>query len=101
MQSNLINFQKKHQYYNEIYDDFHPQNNNETRIYTKSKPNFDFSFKNDKLTYPKDKELDFNKKSLGKFKTFDDNDLELGKKTIQNKISYHLSNNIVPVNILN
>lgn len=97
MQSNLINYQKKHQYFNEIYDDLHPQNNKETRIYNKYKPNFDFSFKNNKLTHLDDKEVNFNKNSFKKFKTFDDSFVDMGKKTIQNKISYHLTNNLVPV----
>lgn len=99
MHTNIINFEKKHKYFNEIYDDLHPQNEKESRIYNKPKPNFDFSFKDNKLTHANNKEIDFNKKSLSKFKTFDDTDIDLGKKKIQNKISYHLSNNLVPVNL--
>jgi len=96
-QSISVNFEKKHKYFNEIYDDLHPQNNKEKRSYINPKQDFDFTFRDNKLHYSKDKEITINQNSLSKFKTFDDSDLNLGKKSIQNKISYNLSNNLVPV----
>jgi hypothetical protein len=97
---NSINFQKRHKYFNGIYDDLHPYNNNETREYRKPKQNFDFFFHDNTLTYSKYKDLDFNENSLSKFKTFGEKDLDPDKRTVQNKISYYLTNNLVPVKII-
>ena len=99
MSSNLINFQKKHQYYNEIYDDLHLSNDKLNRVYTKPKPNFDFFLKDDTLSYSQYKDLDFNQKSLDKFKTIDSNKLNPNNMSMQKKISFYLTSNLVPVNI--
>jgi hypothetical protein len=97
MTSNLINYQKKHEYFNGIYDNLHPSNDRVNRVYTKPKPNFDFKFKDDTLQYSNYRELDFTKKSLDNFKTFDKNNLDTNQMSPQKKISYLLTNNLVPV----
>lgn len=97
MNNNLVTFKKRHEYYTGIYDDLHPFNNKEERIYTRPKQNFEFQYKNDELVYSRKKELEFSRRSLDNFKTFTEKDLNPDKRTVQNKISYYLSNNLVPV----
>jgi hypothetical protein len=100
MSNNSVTHKTRHEYYNQIYDDLHPFNDKEKRIYTKPKQNFDFFYRDDQLTYSKQKDLDFNRRSLENFKSFKDTDINIDKKTVQDKISFYLCNNIVPVNKL-
>lgn len=97
MQSKLVTFTTRHKYFNDIYDDLHPSNDKETRIYHKPKPNFDFALVGNTLTYNKYKELDFNKKSISNFKSFKETDTNPDQMPIQGKISFYLTNNLVPV----
>jgi len=97
--NNSINFQKRHEYFNNIYDPLHPSYNKETRIYTKPQHNFDFYFNNNQLSYTKYRDLDFNKQSLENFKSFDKDDLDYNNLDINGKISFNLTNNLVPVKI--
>ena len=97
MKTSLVNFEKKHRYFNDIYDALHPSNDRETRVYTKPKQNFDFKFTGDTLVYSHYKDLDFNKKSMDNFKTFTHADLDHNNMNIQEKISFYLTNNLVPV----
>jgi hypothetical protein len=98
--NNSIDFQKRHQYFNDIYDSLHPSNNKETRVYTKPKQDFDFRFQNNELSYSKHKDLDFNKRSIDNFKTISEDQLDSNKMNAQEKISFYLTNNLVPVYIL-
>lgn len=97
MQNNLVNFQKKHLYFNDIYDSLHPSNDRQSRVYSKPKQDFDFFFKDNELSYSKYRDLDFNKRSMDNFKTFKDDDLNPEKMPVQSKISFYLTNNMVPV----
>jgi len=93
----LVSFQKRHEYYTGIYKDLHTNVDHERRIFTKSKPNFDFMFKNDKLTYIKEKEIIDFSKSQQLFKSFTKTDIEPKEKTPHAKLSFYLKNTIVPV----
>jgi hypothetical protein len=97
MQSNIINFEKKHKYFNEVYKDLHPSNDSNSRIYIKPKQNFEFTYKDDKLSYSKFRDLDFNKKSLQNFKGIDKDKLDPNQMKVQDKISFYLTSNLVPV----
>lgn len=98
MRNSLVTNKRKHEYFNEIYDSLHPCYDSMSRIYNKSTNDNDFQFKDDTLLYSKEKDLDFNKISSNSFKTFDKNELALDSMNVHNKISYYLSNNVVPVN---
>jgi hypothetical protein len=95
--TNLVDFSKKHEYYNNIYHETHPYASKDSRFYKKPKDDFNFNFRDNELKYNKGREIDITKKSIDNFKTFKESDIDQNKKTIQNKISYYLSNNIVPV----
>lgn len=95
--SKLISFNKKHEYYNNIYYETHPYAEKDTRMYNKPKDDFEFRFKDNELRYKKSREIDITKKSIDNFKTFKESDIDSSKKTVQNKISYYLCNNLVPV----
>jgi hypothetical protein len=99
MRSNLVSNKQRHDYYNDIYQDLHPCYDKDKRIYTKTSQNNEFFFKDDTLLYSKQKDLEFNKKSVDSFKTFPEKVTNPEKMTVQNKISFYLSNNMVPVHI--
>lgn len=86
----------KHDYYNSIYQTLHPNYDPETRVYTKNCENFNFIFKDNNLVYSRDNELDVNAaKTL--FKGISDEDIDFSKQPIHSKISYYLTNRLVPV----
>jgi len=93
----LVTNLKRHEYYKEIYPDLHPNVDQVRRTFIKTKPNFDFMFKNDKLTFVREKErLDFSNTN----KLFRSQTIEKSKsleEENQKKLSYYLSNTIVPV----
>ena len=93
----LVTNLKRHEYYKEIYPDLHPNVDAVKRTFIKTKPNFDFMFKNDKLTFVREKErLDFTNTN----KLFRSQTIEKSKsleEESQKRLSYYLSNTIVPV----
>lgn len=97
MQNNLVNFQTRHRYFNDIYDDLHPHHDKKNRIYKSLKNDNDFFFKDNKLLYSKQKNLEFSQKSLNKFSSFSNKEFDPEKMNVQNRISFYLSNNLVPV----
>ena len=86
---------KKHEFYNNIYSMLHLNYDPETRIYNKRSEDCDFYYKNNKLSYTNEKELniDMAKKVFSNLK---ESDIHPNKKPVQDKISYYLSNKIVP-----
>ena len=97
MNSNLVTVKQRHDYYNSLYSEIHPLADTEKRLYKKQQQSFDFFFKDNKLSYSKTKDIDFTKKSLDNFKSFREVDKSPEARTIQNDISFYLSNNLVPV----
>jgi hypothetical protein len=95
--NNYVNFHTKHNYFNDIYHDTHPYATKGSRVYNKPRDDFGFRFKENRLIYNKKKEIDITKKSIDNFRTFTEGDIDLGSQTVQNRISYYLTNNLVPV----
>lgn len=87
---------KKHDFFNSIYNTFHSNYNPETRIYTKHCENFDFTFKDDKLYHIEGDRADV-EGAKKFFPTLKDTDINPNLRSVQNKISYYLTNRIVPV----
>ena len=88
----------KHEFYSSIYTTFHSNYNPETRIYTKQCENFDFFFKDNKLSYSKEDRADV-KQALNIFKGINEKDITFNDKKPQERISYYLSNRLVPVSL--
>ncbi len=95
--NNIVSFQKKHDYFNNLYYDTHPYADKEARIYHKPRDDFSFKFVGDQLIYNKRREVELTSKSMENFNTFTKSDMDLNNKTSQKKISFYLSNNLVPV----
>ena len=94
----LITNKDRHDYYKKIYPALHPNMDEETRTYTRPKPNFDYVYKNMNLIYSKDSTVDFSKtKTL--FNTFNIED-EKRQKSTHEQISFYLFGSMVPVIIL-
>ena len=99
--NNIMSFNKKHEYYNSIYYETHPYADKENRIYKKPRDDFSFKFVNNSLEFNKLKEVDITKNSIDKFKTFTEKDKDPMKNSIHEKISFYLSNKLIPVNFIN
>jgi hypothetical protein len=97
--SNLVDFHKKHEYYNNIYYETHPYATKDSRVYKKPRDDFDFRFRDNELKYNKKREIDITKSSIDNFNTFKESDIDNNQKTIQSRISYYLCNNMVPVKL--
>jgi hypothetical protein len=95
MSISKFNFEKKHKYFNELYSDLH--SSSDARIFTKSKPDFDFRFKDNKLMYSKDNDIDYSKSKT--LKSVYDSHEPLNEKKVQDKISFYLTNKLVPVSV--
>ena len=93
--SRLITNKDRHEFYNKLYPALHPNMDEETRTYTRPKPNFDFVYKNMNLIYSKDSTVDFTR-SKSVFRSFDIED-EKKEKSIQDRISFYLFGSMVPV----
>ena len=91
----FITYEVKDKYYNKIYPVLHKKYDPNTMVYTKESDDCDFEFKDGKLIYKNERDLDF--KDAGKiFPSFKNCDKEL---TTQETISYYLNNNLVPVRL--
>ena len=97
MKNNLVTTKQKHLYYNSIYGDLHPQNDTHTRIYSKQKENFGITYKDEKILHSPNRNTFFSKRSLDNFKTFNNNDFRIESHSPQERITFYLSNNLVPV----
>ena len=95
----LVTNLKRHEYYKDIYPDLHPNADEKKRTFLKTKPNFDFMFKNDKLTFVKEKErLDFsNTNKLFRSQTLEKPKLLTLEEENQKRLSFYLCNTMVPV----
>ena len=91
--SHLISFKEKAQYFNKIYPPLHPNYDPMGRVYSKPANDNEFIFKDDKLIYSKNKNLDFTKAEevFPSFKNINNKE-----EDVHEKISYYLNNNIVP-----
>lgn len=88
-------FDKKHQFYTGVYDVLHSNYNANSRIFTKNIENHEFFFKNNKLIYEKDHKFNVSQaKSL--FSNLKDTDINPNIRSTQEKISYYLTNRLVP-----
>ena len=87
---------KKHDFFNSIYSTFHSNYNPETRIYTKYSENYDFHYKENKLHYIQDDRADV-AEAKEIFKGLKDTDINPNTRSVQNRLSYYLSNRLVPV----
>ena len=87
---------KKHDFFNSIYSTFNSNYNPETRIFTKHCANFDFAFKEDKLHYIPDNRADV-EGARRIFPNVKDTEINPNLRSVQDKISYYLSNRLVPV----
>ena len=95
--NNIVSFQKKHDYFNNLYFDTHPFADRETRVYHKPKNDCSFKFVADQLIYNRAREVELSPKAMSNFESFKKEDLDLSQKSPQKKISFYLSNNLVPV----
>ena len=86
--NNIVSFNKKHEYYNNIYYETHPCADKENRIYKKPRDDFSFKFVNDSLEF-------------NKFKTFSEKDKDPMKNSIHDRISFYLCNKLIPVFVNN
>jgi len=95
----LVTNLKRHEYYKDIYTDLHPNADLVKRTFVMTKPNFDFMFKNDKLTYITEKErLNFsNTKKLFRSQTIEPSKPKNEEDEKQKRLSFYLSNTMVPV----
>ena len=99
MKNNLVTTKQRHDYYNSIYGDLHPYNNRDSRIYTKHKENFGISYSGKNVIHSPNRDLIFSQKSLDNFKTFrQEENFVIERKSPQERITFYLTNNIVPVN---
>ena len=94
-----VTFKDRHNYFNNIYPELHPFNNKETRIYTKEKENFGITFTGEKIIHSPNRDLIFNKKSISKFKTVRPEKIHIEEKSPQERVTFYLTNNMVPVKI--
>ncbi len=96
----LVSNLKRHEYYKEIYPDLHPNVDEKKRTFIKTKPNFDFMFKDDKLHFVREKErLNFSNTN----KLFRSQTVEKPKNIEQDnqqRLSFYLSNTMVPVSYI-
>jgi hypothetical protein len=99
--NNIVSFQKKHDYFNNLYYDTHPYADKESRVYHKPKEDCSFKFVADQLVYNRSREVEMSPRAMESFKTFTRNDMDLNQKSPQKKISFYLSNNLVPVDCFN
>ena len=97
MKNNLVTNKQRHDYYNSIYGDLHPYNNKDSRIYTKHKENFGVSYTGRNVMHCQNRDLIFSQKSLDNFKTFKNENFNLERKSPQERITFYLTNNMVPV----
>lgn len=98
MKTNSVTTKQRHEYFNSVYDDLHPYNNKQTRIYSKQKENFRVSYTGEKLVFSPNRDLVFSNKSLENFKTFKSSDnLQIENKSPQDRITFYLTSNLVPV----
>ncbi len=96
---NSVTFKERHNYFNSIYGDLHPFNNKETRIYTKEKENFGITFTGEKIIHSPNRDMILNKKTLSKFKSIKPEKIQIEEKSPQEKVSFYLFNNMVPVKL--
>ena len=96
---NSVTFKDRHNYYNSVYGDLHPFNNKETRIYTKEKENFGITFTGEKIIHSPNRDLVFSKRSMDNFKNIKPEKVNIEEKTPQERITFYLTNNMVPVKI--
>ena len=96
MTSNLFPVKKKHDFYNSIYSTFNSNYDSKTRIYTKHCENFDFKFSDNKLQYVHDNRADV-LEACKIFTNLKESDYNPNVRSVQNRISYYLSNRLVPV----
>lgn len=96
---NSVTFKDRHNYFNKIYANLHPYNNKETRVYQKEKENFGITFTGEKIIHSSNRDLVFSKKSFENFKSIKLEQCEIDKKSPQDKITFYLTNNLVPVNL--
>lgn len=87
---------RKHDFFNSIYSTFNSNYDPKTRIYTKHCENFDFFWKDNKLKYTQDNRADVNE-ALKIFPNLKENDINPSKRSVHDRISYNLSNRLVPV----
>jgi hypothetical protein len=99
--NNIVSFQKKHDYFNNLYYDTHPYADRESRVYNKPRDDCSFRFVADQLIYNRSREVEFSPKAMSNFSSFNKNNMDLNQKTMQKKISFYLSNNLVPVRYFN
>ena len=97
MKNNLVTTKQRHDYYNSIYGDLHPHNNKDTRIYTKQNENFGISYTGEKVIHSPNREMIFSQKSIDNFKSFKKDNFNIERKSPQERITFYLTNNMVPV----
>ena len=97
MKNSSVTIKQRHDYYNSIYGDLHPFNNKETRVYTKEKENFGITFTGDKIVHSPNRDMIFTKKSYDNFKSIQSDKINIEEKTPQERITFYLTNNMVPV----
>lgn len=89
---------KKHEYFASIYGLLHNNYNSDTKVYSKPVENFDFVFKNNKLEHSTDTEFNLSNAKVI-FPELKDQDINPNIRPTQEKISYYLSNRMVPVSL--
>lgn len=97
MRNSLVTTKQRHDYYNSVYGDLHPFHNKDTRIYTKHKENFGITYTGEKVIHSPNRDLIFSQKSIDNFKSFKDENFNIDRKSPQERITFYLTNNMVPV----
>ena len=87
---------KKHTFYNNIYSVLNNNYDSETRIYNKKCENYDFLFKDNKLSYLKDDEFKIDE-ARKLFNNLKEKDINPNARPIQQRISYYQTNRLIPV----
>jgi len=88
-------FNKKHEFYTGIYDILHSNYNPKSRVFTKKIENYDFFFKDNKLIYEKDHKFNVSQAKV-LFPNLKETDINPNVRSTQDKISYYLTNRLVP-----